>query len=1203
MKLNSMVSSSFRFSLALAISVQIALGSVPIRSYAAPNSDSDDISSGIGQAAVTNREALLAAEKAGQAIAAGDFDSVDFDKDIFHVAGGLSPEGQVIRITDGQSYSLNRPQSEIPPVSFTALKVRFDKPSQSLIFEAYIGQNNNGEGGKLVATHTIPNLDIKALIRDEEILQFIDSNGRLNAIAMDIVASSIFKAPIPIIKNLWTDRSGNPAQSTYSLKFASHGTQPPPTLEGMIVPLDEKGNPKISAGDLIITKNDATLGIFSRQVTYNFIADGLKAFVKLGALIYPANMAPGRLQALAKDLTQIESVESLEEAPETTPTLVRDALLHFNEKRMQAIDASRGLQGDRASRQFQRLDDLGQWQSIYDRIVKKAESLDTELRAKLGQKPKNVDMQKQSDMIKASLRSGDFSENWRELYPTKTVNPFKLMVREYAVPVGFVAITLASFGFVGAYEASQTMRDIQAFSWLYQHIPDVVRDDAYRHPLLLGTLSVLAAWPAGEIAAASFARGIKFLAEKTRNMNTRMSRRIQDMARVWGKMGRWQVLTTTGTRIRSVTTSPIPRAIISNVLGQRSMITAWNNNLSPFQIVKPSSAVGQKLGITKPMFLGAGAPSQNELRLKAQALITEKRDRANSLALQIATLVVGEDENIDPASIMMLLQGDVDLTKLDSIFSNPSLNRVHKLTQEKMATYLAAIDNGFFDGDITSDSTKLNEYITLAKYFAGQIKSKPKALQIVQAGWLKTRGYLKGARNFVLNLGYADSLFLRKIVTNKFVSEQTKRAFIPDHIMVAVIYALYGDRANLNKPKDLAADPNGALWTSSPHWSDVGSNTNAHWFSAAARKALIYQQVKPRNSDIYEPFEYALLNSADRIEPFRKSFLNWFRVLDPRQSDIGTTAFRSFKKSMTTLQAAWITNMVFRMGLGHQSMSDATAGFLLMTFASQWTYGFPWDYIERGNFIEEERIEGMKMKFRQAMATISESAHEADPATAAAKARHGYNAIMELFKQYNPDAISKVHSNATFEDFFGLAAKLHMAITTGDAELIEKTKQELRTTLVNGGVGVPELEVMNAQAIYDYALQMTPIYTEAHWSTAWVSTTLFGAILTTLLAIPLSVASFHPEWSKVSMWMVGSTLAYIAYYKALKADGWLAKGLDKLPVGLGGKPAPTPAKAQAEGDSATTRLERPPQQSNMLQGYEALCESYLTGAKLNKPIQ
>ncbi len=1159
--------------------IQLSVGSTPF-AFAAAGDGSD--SNPLTKAVVENKEHVALWDKAAQAMESGA-ELPNQDPNPFSL-GNQSVE------INGRTYSFNDYHVSLPPVSITGLRVVYDEQNKRLVLEGLRGQNDRGLNGTVVARHFIPDVEVAAMVRDEEILTIVDSKGSLHVVSMDYVAKNIFSSPIPVFKNLWTSSESLEGQKL-SVHIATPGLRPPEIQKNSVVPLDEKGNIHIESGDLFVFKGEGSqrelVGAFSRKVTYEKMIRGFKSLQQMVLQIYPANVEQALARSIVSELEGLENKSQAEMDPNTMPAAMRRALLHISNKQMLSIGGSIHQQQSRVGRQFHLLVQ-NDWEKTFDELEKIARAQSEKLGIEASGN-QDSDAAYKKSQIDSFLEAGDLSTIWQNLYRQSTLMPTMKVTKEqkawvkkakeisfkYLAPMMVVG---AAFGVPYAYEHFETLRQVQALTWMYENaIPDVVKEGEYRLPLFASTVSLLALWPGSVSISWAMGRGLKALSAAVSKSTSKIAQGIRDVAKQWVPLTNWQRITSFGMRFYGNLIYPAVQTVLNKALRQPTMISAWNQGLNPFKTIAPGSVIGQKIGLKKPTRAGVLNPFSRgddreqvkNTQLQIQAMLAERKLRIENLSLKIATLVVAEKEKVDPATIDMIMRGALDPAKLEEIFKSKDLQREWERTQDTVARYLDGLGEGYFDQDTKEISRDMvAKHYAYAKDIVKKIKEQNKKRRYIDHLWHQSRIGLKKSRETLFNLGVQDSQFLKTIFTNKYVSEQTERGFVSDHLMVVLIMAFIGERADLSDPRNLAANANEALWTNPPHWSDVGSNTYAHFFVAGSKRALVFQSVKPEDSSAYEPVEYLWTDSLNRREGIGRTAYQWVRnVIDPRRSDIGQIALKTFFKRLTTIQAAFVMTLAFRMGLGGQDFGQAMLGWLLFFFAGQWYYAWPWDVIDRGTHLEGERIEEMKMELKKAFATVSQGLRDQNQERSLESIREGQTKIFELMKRYNPKALellTKTMSTAglnelhdQYKSVFNQAsmknlsqmARLYVAIQSGDESKIQEAASELKEALASGGNLSPEVEKLNASALLQFSLKNSPVFTSAHPSVSWVAVFGLGAVLTTILAIPLSVKSFDPNflsWGNVGFWAAVSLAAYWLYNKTLSKNGWAAQGLNRI---------------------------------------------------------
>lgn len=1053
--------------------------------------------------------------------------------------------GQRVEIFDRngvRTYNLDATNVELPPVAFTALKIVYDRTNRELRFDGYRGVDREGNNGVLVARQTLTNIDLLASAEDAELFQFVDKEHRMHAIDRGFVALQVFKSSIPVFRDLWipTGESKSHIEAMSDSRkwnvragFLTRGSNLDLST-AVIAPHDQAGEIKVTAGDFYVAygenqgPQDKALGIFTRATTYEQIIRGYKVLQWQAAMLSPSTGAQARVEQLITELQNEYDRQDLEATSEKISPQARRVIGALNPDTLKGLAKRTAAVGELKKNPF---DTFGraEWLETYSEIKanipsdgtiddKKAEEAWFELITKVNSAS--------IDEARAATKSP--SEN----RPSRLKAIRKAVFSERSAIIVTAGLTAALLGLPYAYDSFETIQQIKVVSWTYEsYFPAVLKDATYRTPLILSMVGLAALWPEAVGLSALIGKTLRTMADKVKTETTKKAVYLKDLAKNWSGLNNWQRINSFGLRLYGWLILPYWRVAIEYITQQKTFFSAVNNNLNPFQKLLADSEVGRQLGLTEDQRIGlnrisglkfgvaaaAGAESEGvgfeefgtnkfnvpipvvrrddrkaeriESNLRAQSALVENNRKLDSIAMLVAATLVSEKHGMDPASLLMIgseTGQDFDLRRISEVIDTPEKRQEWKLMVDLLIRQM---------GELRAGSVLVDNHMSelIERYFAAgnQIAERLKTLPELQQKLLRLRASFNAKLNSTVkafaNFAVEDHNFLKNIYTNNFVSEQVKKEFTIDHLMVVGIYGLYGERANLARPEHLSADPEGFLWTSRAHWYDMFLNTFAHFFIAGAQMALVFQKVKPKVAANYAPIEDYRYVSRDRVQGIWSATRDWMEVFNLEKSDLGGIIWKRFTKRFTTLTAGLTMMMVLRVLVWKQALPVAMAAWSFNFVAAQWFFGWVWDPVQRGNEMEGERLDEMNNRLKAARREISRGDFE-----------KGRADLVALYERYNP-----------------YVAK------------------------------VTDFDKLNRQETLLLSVDQPPVFTKSNPRLSWI-TTWGAAVGSTALAIPLSVILMDEKLLMASetwaFWVPVSVAAYAAtfflrakYITAIKA--------------------------------------------------------------------
>lgn len=1005
------------------------------------------------------------------------------DADLFHLTEQtieIIDRGRVVR------YDLNSTQVEIPYVAFTGMKIKYDREGRRLVFEAFRGADKNGENGVVVARQTLSNIDIMTSAQDAEMFQFLDSKSRLHAIDLGLVATQLFRAPIPVFQNIWEPSETKTIESTTpGLKsgFLTRGSTPFELGHAVITPHDSKNEVRLTAGDFYVSYTDANgkpqaYGVFSRDTTYEAMARGYKILQWQAALLSTDTTIQAQVEKLTLQLQTEVDKQELDVINERISPQARIVVSALNKTSVAEIKKREASVHALKANSFDRFT-TAEWQQTYDEVLKNA-----------GEAPAESKVEETWFKLlnKVNADSLDLKKKAQaaELPPKSKLAIIRNVVTnsKFLITVGTV-LTAAAAGLPYAYDHFEALQQIKTISWAYEAFyPSVLKDATYRTPLLLSMAGLAALWPEAIAFSAVTGKVLGSMAEKVKGETSRRAIYLKDLARNWSPLNNWQRITSFGMRLYAWMILPYWRVLIDHVAQQKTFFTAVNNNLSPFERLSKDSEIGKKLGLTQNEFIGLNQvfgtqkAAKIELNKQMQSAKVQENQKLDSIALLVAATLVAEKYKMDPALLLVLGQENspqpLEVNRISQILDTPEKRQEWQMVTHLLIKQMSEIKkNGIIVDNHTNELIKA--YYAKAREIAEKLNSSSDLQKKVVRFRMGFSSFMSNKIKAFSNFGLADHEFLKRVYTNEFVADQVKKEFTIDHLMVVGIVGLYGERADLSHPEHLAADANGFLWTSRAHWYDMFLNTFSHFFLSGASLSLVFQKLRPQVAKNYAPIEDYRFESRERSQGFVSATKDWMQVFNPIKSDLGGIITKRFLKRFTTMTAGITMMLVLRVGIWNMGIENALLAWSFNFIAAQWFFGWIWDPVQRGNEMEGERLEQMTKKLKEARQKINRGNFE-----------EGRGELQALYEQYNPKVL-----------------KLFDLSKMSKAELIV------------------------------LSIDQPPVFTQANKWLSWV-TTWTAAVGSTVMAIPLSVILMDPAllhapatWYK---WIPISIAAYAAAY-------------------------------------------------------------------------
>jgi len=1024
--------------------------------------------------------------------------SENIPKDMFHLVG------QILYFKN-KSIPLYKLGDSPLNIQIDDLKFEIEGNNFSII-----GMKQNKE----VARHTFIDIGIHTFQFDSELLIAATKEGQIHAIDMVYLKKNVFKGPIPVYKDLV---SNSMFKSPFSMNFWTRGLSPN-LVSGLsedpsfIFPHNRNGKIFFQAGDLVFHRNknndSKAFSIISREVLLK------------------------RIVERSEELLVKSSLVSTDIIEQMDPKLISKLSDSFNQKEMTIDDLSHSALSSIPSQSLK---------SLNEQVQKISDS------KKLFDKATYEEWKNSRSILENTLtKSGktlepnqDLSSVWQDLM----MSHFKEQ-RPEGIKPSFIkkyGLVLAGLAGVATVTSLLYLNDVKpvllAIDYLYQYaVPPILKIAEFRFPLLASVTSLISIIPLAQIIAWMSPYMMKSMSYSMKFINKDISEKLLLMAERWQALSVWERIVTMGARVQSGITISFWNHI-SSILRQPQLFRTLKYGLNPFTKIKANDSIGEKLKLEKDLNLGINNPflskeafDTNTLRQQeALQVLSQNNIQARYTAFQLVALLLYEKGDIDPATLMQLLQGDVDARKKQisdfSNLSNEQKNEWIALTEIISKDWIHTLRNkGKLFEQISSE-----EFAIIFKDATQKIKS------FTNSSVLKRRllvfkdqanKYLKKSGQNILLLGVEDGRFLGNVYANPFVSEQVRKVFVSDHLITALYPAFWGERAN---PQN-ASLPGGAadgtdrnlltfrphdgsisnLWTNPEHMMDIWSNVAGHFIGGASRYILLYQKEPPTEETNYQPLENIRMNQTHEKEGFIKGTSQWMlNVADTRKSALGDFYIKTLKKQISTIQAGLILGVAFRMVTLNPTIEFAVMSWYLFFAAGMWSYSWPWTIIGQGNQLEEERLKSNANRLQEVQIRLSQALRLGE--------QDKINLNVEVLKQlYSTD--SKRNKNLI--------------------ETIGVAPDQIQVAEFNGW----------AAKLLNYSEQIPPFPTRPNPLPSWMAT-WSGAIGTTMLAISLGVLSLDPTSLTLSV-LINETAKtgaiYTAVYFLFGQSGLWSKFLNKI---------------------------------------------------------
>lgn len=1107
--------------------------------------------------------------------------------------------------------SLNDYRLEPADIGYSSFRIHYSPQTRELIFEGVVGAKTDGSLGDVMARHIIPNMDVVAFTKDKELLTIIDSKGHIHVMDMGFVVDQLFKSPIPVVQNVWKPDAGffeKYKPTSYRLQYHLRAIAPyqeSQLTEFSVIPQNSEGKPVLTAGDVYITFNEnngsnKVLGLFARSVIHERIKEASTILLAQASLIKPKKEF---LEFIALKLVGQDPAEGL---LKMNP-LLRNYLSNLDLNQLRTLKNRIGANEQAQTRSHDQytLDELIQdsqklneeFETAKNEAEQKGLEFDDNLKDTfqkfIHQAPRENPFPKQETIMSKMLKRAD-SESFRRL-----------------AAIGAVAATGLYFTFPFLHDLGLTGLEIPAMNWVYENMYMDVMKDAYKHVLVKSMFSLLLMAPMviySCLFIQSLLKTVNKYVENNNNLFSRYARiPVRELFRHWAPLTKWEFMGSLGLRQVFLFSYPPIAAVFKYIFQQKALLSAVENGINPFKLISPESELGRMLDLKKPERAGLMNPTFNKInplkpteslrriqdavesshqtKLKIQSALLNQKRRVQQLAFSMAYLVVSEKEQVDAATLVLLMSDDIKLEDVANLHKDPKLRKKWTLlTDDIQKSLLIENSSLLLSKDISEiNQAELQKYAQIATEKARELKQRSDLSQSVNYLWVLAREQSSALVNNIpfVNLGRDKLSYLKNLYVNKRNAEQGRREFWLDYPVSILTFGLIGGRANLNDPANLTAGntmfvggaeqplPAFYLWTNPVHYYDMVFTLIGGLFSSFGRMVLVFQDKQKTQPELsYLPKQYTELKSTARKQPLTKAFGDWTKgVANLEKSDLGGVFTQSYLSRIATMQAGLVMTLLLRLSLvplGDASFLHgvymASAGFLLYMFWSQWQYGYIDDTVRKGNALFIERFTELNFKNDEAKLKIDRGLAEPNNLEAIKLLRSGYSELVDLYELQNIPALKEIvnqyrvvtwakKDSITLKEqlspkeksYYGLLINAVVASRSENKTHFEEAMRALKHALIEDqGLDALEVEKLNARTLLDYAITNPPVYTKENKALFWATQT-GGLVWATYLSIDLSIMIFNPEAltpaSVFKTMALSAAMVPIAYYFIGKRAG------------------------------------------------------------------
>jgi hypothetical protein len=379
----------------------------------------------------------------------------------------------------------------------------------------------------------------------------------------------------------------------------------------------------------------------------------------------------------------------------------------------------------------------------------------------------------------------------------------------------------------------------------------------------------------------------------------------------------------------------------------------------------------------------------------------------------MAAGAVAEQYGIDMGTLLMLEKNQFPSKEnLKALLENPKAAEEWELLSADIYRQIRTLSlTKDVDGDEQVDIEALAEQYRLAQVKAEQLTKLDPTGKLLKTLRNKAGRGAVAFKHWFINLGRGPFDFLQSIYTNQKVTDQVRREFLSDHLLMVFQTALVGARADLNHPNALAADPNGFLMVRPAHWTDVSMNANIHFFFQGARQALMYQRLKAEDETNYTPRENLQYQTEPKAEAFWPGIARFGRNLSPDKSDLGGFLIATWKRQFQTLQASFAFPFFSRVLPPASQPAEQAMFATLISWSIQFYYFFAPNLIVNAvSMVTMNEFEGINQELNAARTLLGQSLREPNPTKAVQLKLDGLGKMFAIYEKHNPKLLNELEA-------------------------------------------------------------------------------------------------------------------------------------------------------------------------------------------------
>lgn len=1091
----------------------------------------------------------------------------------------VNPEG--VRV-----HSLEKGQVEMTKPAFTLLKYSSNNETKEFIIEAISGADEKGNNGKVVAKHILTGYDVATVVADNLLVVIVENNGNVSVIPKSMIIHYGFEAPVPVFKKINGTALKFENPDKIKGEFLTIGSKPFSQQETAMKLSTEK---EYEAGQLALweeTQNGQrkNLQLLPMTAVLEFVNLGLRYLNAASQLVSLDQQNVKDLEGILKDLYDSKADQDFEKIQSQLSAEESEILSKYSADKIKKT-LSTASQLKASSQSAKDKFTIEEWEKEYSEIQQAAaEKYQENLKKAQVENAKNKNLSrriftflKKNQTVDAEDFKPDAKNYQAYLKDTKTSLQFhksKVQIFKEGVTKVLKSKTmtylligspiLAFYSLPYFYDKSETLKQVESLSFMYENvIPDVLKDHAYRTPLIISTVIQIALIPLVYLSAWAFKNTILALSYTYKNSNSQFGLKVKDFAARYRELTTTQVLLTLNVRFFSMIVTPYWKTLVEGLLGQRTFFSALRKNLNPFQRISKNSEVAKELGLEKDFFVGVGLPlplgldkkaeaadkntnnylakaqKAKEVNLKVQELLSEQKRSIEMTAWLLATKAISEKYELDPASLYLAAEmKQVTGAEVNKILADEELKQRWELLSEELSLEFRKM-NTFNISNLRAgiSQQQFAELYQKAKITALKIDSLSENKLAFKTRFLKFKKGMASFKKWALNLGEKESKFLKQVVPGKYVSQQVNQDFPVDQVMVSGISGVVGDMANTAKPEYLMANKDKFLYTSDAQMYSVSTNIYGHLVSSAATLSLMFDTIREEDETRYEPRERTKIKSQEWSPSLLSSAKSWaLHAGNPLKSDIGGLAVKRYVTRMNTIFAAITFNLVSRVLISSQGLGTAFTSFAVGFFRSHMAFAWPWDFIQAGNSRIGQEAEENAEKLKNIQYKLSQGIREKNEEKSKALINEAYEETLEAYMKHNPQAIkelkqtiSYLYSETSIQeamkqiDLKNLSADslkyigLFSQLVVAQKENNEKQQEQIKNAInelysENKDINYQELRKLDAQGLLALTQAAPPVATKENGMVTWVTSILFGAILTTVLYTYLAPLLMDPTY-------------------------------------------------------------------------------------------